>query len=90
MNTVPFSEQERNMTASQDLRIDWKNVPTRTIAAGEVEFAYRELGPNNPGTPSGVPRPLDLRQSCRVVPAVSVICSRSTDANSGSAGRPEV
>ena len=51
MNTVPFSEQERNMTASQDLRIDWKNVPTRTIAAGEVEFAYRELGPNNPGTP---------------------------------------
>ncbi len=26
-------------------------MPTRTIAAGGVEFAYRELGTNNPGTP---------------------------------------
>ncbi len=39
------------MTASLDLKVDWKNVPTRTIAAGGVEFAYRELGMNNPGTP---------------------------------------
>jgi pimeloyl-ACP methyl ester carboxylesterase len=29
----------------------WKSVPTRTITAGGVEFAYRELGQNNPGTP---------------------------------------
>jgi len=39
------------MTASLDLKVDWKNVPTRTIAAGGVEFAYRELGTNNSGTP---------------------------------------
>jgi hypothetical protein len=29
----------------------WKNVPTRTVTAGGVDFAYRELGANNPGTP---------------------------------------
>jgi hypothetical protein len=39
------------MTASQDLKVNWKTVPTRTITAGGVEFAYRELGTNNPGTP---------------------------------------
>ena len=39
------------MTASQDLTVNWQNVPTRTITAGGVEFAYRELGTNNPGTP---------------------------------------
>jgi len=39
------------MTASQDLKVNWKNVPTRKITAGGVEFAYRELGTNNPGTP---------------------------------------
>jgi pimeloyl-ACP methyl ester carboxylesterase len=39
------------MTASLGLEVDWQNVPTRTIAAGGVEFAYRELGTNNPGTP---------------------------------------
>src|SRR5438046_4140548 len=39
------------MTTSQDPNINWKNVPTRTITAGGVEFAYRELGTNNPGTP---------------------------------------
>src|SRR3954462_13466814 len=39
------------MTAAQDLNVTWKNVPTRTISAGGVEFAYRELGTNNPGTP---------------------------------------
>jgi hypothetical protein len=39
------------MSTSQNLKVKWKNVPTRTITAGGVEFAYRELGPNNPGTP---------------------------------------
>lgn len=29
----------------------WKNVPTQTISAGGVDFAYRELGKNNGGTP---------------------------------------
>ena len=39
------------MSASQNLKVTWTNVPTRTITAGGVEFAYRELGTNNPGTP---------------------------------------
>jgi hypothetical protein len=38
------------MSTSQNLTVNWKNVPTRTITAGGVEFAYRELGTNNPGT----------------------------------------
>src|SRR2546425_11926961 len=33
------------------MKINWKNVPTRAITAGGVEFAYRELGANNPGPP---------------------------------------
>lgn len=39
------------MKASQNLKVTWQNVPTRTITAGGVEFAYRELGTDNPGTP---------------------------------------
>ena len=39
------------MSTSQNLTVNWQNVPTRTLAAGGVEFAYRELGTNNPGTP---------------------------------------
>lgn len=39
------------MSVSQMLKVSWKNVPTRTIAAGGVNFAYRELGTDNPGTP---------------------------------------
>ncbi len=38
-----------NMNASQKLKVTWKDVPTRTITAGGVEFAYRELGTDNPG-----------------------------------------
>jgi len=39
------------MSASQGVQIDWKNVPTRIVTAGGVEFACRELGANNPGPP---------------------------------------
>ena len=39
------------MSTKQEPTVNWKNVPTRTITAGGVEFAYRELGRNNPGTP---------------------------------------
>ena len=39
------------MNASQASRVTWKNVPTRTITAGGVEFGYRELGADHPGTP---------------------------------------
>lgn len=31
--------------------VTWKNVPTQTISAVGVEFAYRELGKQNGGTP---------------------------------------
>src|SRR5436190_23347275 len=39
------------MSASQNLTVNSTNVPTRAITAGGVEFAYRELGANNSGTP---------------------------------------
>jgi pimeloyl-ACP methyl ester carboxylesterase len=39
------------MSTSQDRKLSWKAVPTRTIRAGGVEFAYRELGDHNPGPP---------------------------------------
>lgn len=39
------------MTMPTDRRLNWKAVPTRTITAGDVEFAYRELGTDNPGPP---------------------------------------
>jgi pimeloyl-ACP methyl ester carboxylesterase len=39
------------MTTAQQLTDRWANVPTRTITAGGVQFAYRELGTNNPGPP---------------------------------------
>jgi len=39
------------MTGSQEVKLDWNTVPTQKITAGGVEFAYRELGKNNPGTP---------------------------------------
>lgn len=35
----------------QKSRVIWKNVPTQTITAGDVTFAYRELGKHNGGTP---------------------------------------
>jgi pimeloyl-ACP methyl ester carboxylesterase len=39
------------MSTKQEPTVNWKNVPTRTITAGGVEFAYRELGTNNSGPP---------------------------------------
>ncbi|KQX29317.1 alpha/beta fold hydrolase [Variovorax sp. Root434] len=39
------------MTTPQTSKVTWKDVPTRTVTAGGVEFAYRELGADNPGTP---------------------------------------
>ncbi|HSV70012.1 MAG TPA: alpha/beta hydrolase [Methylibium sp.] len=39
------------MSGSQQLKVTWKDVPTRTITAGGVTFAYRELGTGHPGTP---------------------------------------
>src|SRR6266550_8220301 len=39
------------MAGSQQVEFNWNTVPTQKITAGGVEFAYRELGVNNPGTP---------------------------------------
>src|SRR5688572_22228118 len=49
------THEEHTMTtalAPADAALDmtWKTAPTRTIAAGGVQFAYRELGPS-----TGVP-----------------------------------
>lgn len=37
--------------ANQAPRDSWKNVSTQTITAGDITFAYRELGKQNGGTP---------------------------------------
>ena len=39
------------MSVSQNSKISWKNAPTRSIKGGDVTFAYRELGTDNPGVP---------------------------------------
>jgi len=39
------------MSVSQKSKVSWKDVPTRTITSGGVEFAYRELGVEHPGPP---------------------------------------
>ncbi|MFG6429571.1 alpha/beta fold hydrolase [Roseateles sp. LYH14W] len=39
------------MNTSPASPVTWKNVPTRTVSAGGVQFAYRELGTENRGTP---------------------------------------
>jgi pimeloyl-ACP methyl ester carboxylesterase len=49
--TVISSMEDRTMSPSQERSVTWKNVPTHTITAGGIDFAYRELGRDNPGTP---------------------------------------
>jgi pimeloyl-ACP methyl ester carboxylesterase len=39
------------MNASQKPPVSWRDVSTQKISAGGVEFAYRDLGTDNPGTP---------------------------------------
>ena len=39
------------VAAGQKVGVTWKNVPTQTLTAGDVTFAYRELGKHNGGTP---------------------------------------
>lgn len=42
----------QNLPASTQMSADtWKSVATQTITAGDVTFAYRELGKQNGGTP---------------------------------------
>lgn len=39
------------LAVGQPSEVTWKNVPTQTITAGGVNFAYRELGRHHGGTP---------------------------------------
>ena len=39
------------MGVQRDSKISWKDVPTRTVTAGDVTFAYRELGTEHPDPP---------------------------------------
>jgi len=39
------------LAVRQQSEVTWKNVPTQTITAGDVNFAYRELGQHHGGTP---------------------------------------
>ena len=47
----PDSAMMSSSLLQQELGVSWKDVPTQTIRAGEVDFAYRELGKNHGGTP---------------------------------------
>ena len=47
----PDSAKGSQPAASQATGITWTNVPTQTLSAGGVDFAYRELGKRNGGTP---------------------------------------
>lgn len=47
----PDSAQANPAAVSQALGIRWADVPTQTLSAGGVDFAYRELGKQHGGTP---------------------------------------
>lgn len=50
-DAVPIGATQSPQAIGQEAGISWKNVPTQTITAGGVNFAYRELGKSNGGTP---------------------------------------
>jgi pimeloyl-ACP methyl ester carboxylesterase len=47
----PDSAEVHRPAATQAAAIAWANAPTQTLSAGGVNFAYRELGKQNGGTP---------------------------------------
>lgn len=50
-DTVP-AVMHQPITATNQTSVDtWKSVATQTITAGDITFAYRELGKQNGGTP---------------------------------------
>ncbi|QCX50784.1 alpha/beta hydrolase [Ralstonia pseudosolanacearum] len=51
VDAVPVDAAQSSQTMGQVSEDSWKNVPTQTITAGGVDFAYRELGKSNGGTP---------------------------------------
>ena len=48
---LPTAAADIPPQAAQASSVSWANVPTQTISAGGVDFAYRELGKQNGGTP---------------------------------------
>ena len=42
---------QNQQSTLQQAEVAWQNVPTQTITAGDVTFAYRELGKHHRGTP---------------------------------------
>ncbi len=48
---VAIGVTQTQLPAGQKSDVTWKNVPTQTIMAGGVNFAYRELGQHHGGTP---------------------------------------
>jgi pimeloyl-ACP methyl ester carboxylesterase len=50
-DAVPTGTSQSPQAIGQVMRDSWKNVPTQTISAGGVDFAYRELGKSKGGTP---------------------------------------
>lgn len=47
----PVDASQTTQAVAQKLPDSWKSVPTQTLTAGDVNYAYRELGKNNGGTP---------------------------------------
>lgn len=50
-DAAPVDATKSPQAIDQESRDTWTNVPTQTISAGGVNYAYRELGKNNGGTP---------------------------------------
>ncbi|MFM6992577.1 MAG: alpha/beta fold hydrolase [Rhodoferax sp.] len=50
-DAVPAVPQKPPTSSNQTLVDAWKGVATQTIAAGDVTYAYREMGKQNGGTP---------------------------------------
>lgn len=50
-DVMPMGTSQSPKAMTQELGDSWKNVPTQTITAGGVSYAYRELGKSHGGTP---------------------------------------
>lgn len=48
---APLDAAAQRPAVEQRLGASWKDVPTKTISGGGVDFAYREMGKHNGGTP---------------------------------------
>jgi pimeloyl-ACP methyl ester carboxylesterase len=49
--SVPSTAAQTQLSTGPTSEATWNSVPTQTITAGGVDFAYRELGKHNGGTP---------------------------------------